>query len=108
MRRAAAALLAAAALAGGVGACGGDDSDSGSDAAATPAAPSADQRAAFDELRQCLSEQGVDVPDPGSGGPPGERGEPDPELLEAFEACRDILPAGELPGPGGAPPGSGG
>ena len=64
---------------------------------------------AFDEFHDCISEHGVDVPEPfavrgpGSGRPPaGARlrarppgpalARPDSKTREAFEACADLMP----------------
>jgi hypothetical protein len=58
-----------------------------------------EQRAAFDKLRSCLADQGVELPagGPGAGGPP----QIDPA---AIQACSQYLPQGVAPG-GAGPPG---
>jgi hypothetical protein len=78
------ALLAVAGCA--LAACGGDD---GTEAAAGER-PDSSTRQAMADFAQCMRENGVDVPDPGSG----ERGtveiQGDPEdLREAEEACAE-------------------
>jgi hypothetical protein len=84
LRRAAGAVLAAAACAG-LAACGGDDAP-----ATSGAASASEQDAAQVRLRDCLREQGVDLPAPGEDG--GSRirlgNEQDRRRLdEAFQAC---------------------
>jgi hypothetical protein len=59
-----------------------------------------EHRAALEEFRTCLSEQGVEPPIPGVGGPrrhrPGDEGDVSDEDRERFEAareaCADLLP----------------
>jgi hypothetical protein len=82
-------------------------------AAAPPTVLGAPDEEAFAELRDCLEEQGVDPPEPGldggpvpgAGGPRGDGSRPEPseEMLEAIEACREVLPT-----PPGAPGNAGG
>jgi hypothetical protein len=67
---------------------------------------------AFAKFAACMRQNGVDVPDPGSGnGPPagggGQIDRSDPKVQAATKACQDKLPQG---GPGGAggPGGPGG
>lgn len=106
-------VIAAAAAAVSLAGCGGGGGNSSG--AATNTSADGGDTAAF---RDCLKEQGVDLPDsfgqgaPGQGQPPnggqpptGQQGggQPfgdDPELQEAFNACQDKAPAGGL---GGAP-----
>jgi hypothetical protein len=78
------ALLAVAGCS--LAACGGDDG--------TPAAgaerPGQSTRQAMADFAQCMRENGVDVPDPGSGERGSVRVEGDPEdLREAEEACAE-------------------
>jgi hypothetical protein len=104
-----AALVAAAvaAFAGG-----------GSSTAATTGGPP--DPAALQGFTQCLSDHGVQPPQPGqapqqpggapqTGGVPG-RGAPSQRMQQAFQACRQYLPQGGPTGPPGglpmAPPGS--
>jgi hypothetical protein len=91
-------------------------SDSEDEAAAAPATVlGAPDEEAFAELRDCLEEQGVDPPEPrfeggpapGAGGPRGDGSRPEPseEMLEAIEACREVMPTppsgpGDAGGPG--------
>lgn len=62
----------------------------------------AELRDQFVQFRDCMRDQGVDVPDfePGEGPPAGgsQIDPDDPEIQEAQEACQDELPQG---GPGG-------
>ena len=83
--------------------------------ATTDAEAGTDDTAAFDEYRQCMADNGVDLPDPEdataperdpsdtSDGAPGEIPEPDADFEAAQEACADLAPAGAM-GPGGRPP----
>jgi hypothetical protein len=85
---------------------------------------SEEDREALEEFRSCMSDEGVDLPEPppepGSEGSDGERGErrsehrlkpPSDEerakMEEAFEACKDKLPegAGQMGRPCGPPHG---
>jgi hypothetical protein len=76
---------------------------SGDDSASTtgtttisPGAPqglSADQRTQIAELQECLREQGVEPPQPGSAQGPSR------EMLQALEACRQYVPEGFGPVP---------
>ena len=109
MRRSAAALMAVLALTAGVAAgCGGDDDSSGSaDSGAQPSGSEAPPGApaGIEEFQACLAEQGVELPDRGSGPPP--EGGMSGHTQRAFEACRDELPEGIGPPdnrPGGVPP----
>ncbi len=59
-----------------------------------------------DEARECLEEQGVELPEPGEGGGPPEGGPPEgfeggEEIQKAFEECGIEAPQGG--GPGGPP-----
>lgn len=66
----------------------------------------------FQKFRQCMKDEGVDIPDfePGNGPPPIGRGgfDPDdPDFQEAAKACEDVAP--RRPGgggPGDAAPGT--
>jgi len=97
--------------------CGGSSKDPQTklDAPAAPAqAPGSRQ---FQAFANCLRDHGVDLPQLGRGGPPGQGSPPrtgngppgfnpqDPDVRKAFQACRDKLPQGA--GPGGGPPGRG-
>lgn len=55
-----------------------------------------------EELEACLSDQGVEVPEPGSA--PDTDGTSE-EMQKAFEACREYLP--EMPEMGAGAPGMG-
>lgn len=101
-----------------------DKDDGGSPQGVGPRVELSEQdREAMEEFRSCMSEQGVDVPEPppapGSEGDDGDRGdrsehrlkppteEERAEMEKAFEACEDKLPEG-APHPGppcGPPPG---
>ncbi|MBA3262739.1 MAG: hypothetical protein H0T69_09795 [Thermoleophilaceae bacterium] len=98
-------VLVALALAGGViaGCGGGDDSGGSADSGARDTA-SRPQGAppGSEDFQACLADQGVDIPDPGSGGGPPSGGVSS-KLQKAFEACQDKLPAGVGPGGGGPP-----
>jgi hypothetical protein len=80
---------------------GGDDS---ADQIATPEEVASgldpEQQAQLEEFRSCMSEQGVELPEPGEG--PAIQG-PSPEMLEAMQQCQQYLPEGIGPGGGGAP-----
>ncbi len=84
MSRLLAAALAACALA--AAGCGGSDSEPSEPVQAVPeGAPEA-----FEALRDCLTDQGVELPeggDPGAGAPP----ELSDEQQQAFERCRGEL-----------------
>lgn len=101
MKRRATALMAALALAGGLAAgCGGGDEsngDAGSGAQDAPSRAPQGAPAGIEEFQSCLEEQGVELPEPGSGGaPPGQ--DMSAEAQNAFEACQDKLPEGAAPG----------
>jgi hypothetical protein len=111
MSRRATAMLAVLALAGAVIVGCGSGSDSGGSADGGDMASGAPQGATqgFQKLEACLKRHGVEVPDRGSrGGPPdgtppsGQA--PSAKAKKAFEACRDELPEGLGPPPGGATP----
>lgn len=74
--------------------CGDDDSDSTQPATPTgPAGISAGElQAQFDELRQCVEDEGVDLPDADES--PADPTDPDPELIEALQACEEFIPRG--------------
>jgi len=101
-RRAALALLAVGA---GLAGCGGVASEDRSSGAAPPQS---------DELRACLQEHGVEMPEPGAapegapadgtGSQPGEPPEIGAEAQQAFEACSEYAPAGGAGTPPGGPP----
>jgi hypothetical protein len=78
---------------------GGDDS---ADPSSTPAEVASGldegQQAQLEEFRSCMSDQGVDLPEPGEG--PTIQG-PSPEMLEAMQQCQQYLPEGFGPGGGG-------
>jgi len=66
---------------------------------------------AFAKFSACMRQNGVDIPDPGSGnGPPagggGQIDRSDPKVQAAIKACQDKLPQRGQGGPGG-PPGGG-
>ena len=79
---------------------GGDDS---ADPSSTPGEVASglgeEQQAQLEEFRSCMSDQGVELPQPGEG--PTIQG-PSPEMLEAMQQCQQYLPEGVGPG-GGAP-----
>lgn len=66
--------------------------------------PASVDRAARQEFRDCLADQGVELPDgaPADGAPPSGFDPSDPDLQAALSACRDKLPQGVGP-PGQAP-----
>jgi hypothetical protein len=83
-------LAALAACALGLAACGGDD---GAPAAARPS--EAEAREAQLKFAECMREQGIDFPDPGSGeggaGPVKVGGDATPEeLRDAERACAEL------------------
>lgn len=53
----------------------------------------------FAEFRQCMSKQGVEVPDFQSGGSHGQFDSDDPEVQKATKACEDTAPTGSPFGP---------
>jgi hypothetical protein len=59
----------------------------------------------FQKFSQCMRDEGVDVPDMGSGGGPPGGGEQldqdDPDVQAAMEKCQGQLPQGAGPGGGG-------
>jgi hypothetical protein len=72
----------------------GSDSDPGGDV--TTAAPGLD---VIQKFQDCMSEHGVDVPEPGEPfGGPRKVHEPSAKEREALEACQDVMPA-RPPGP---------
>jgi hypothetical protein len=101
MRRRATALLAALALTAGVAVgCGEDEKSSGSaDSGAQGRTSEAPQGAParIEDFQACLEKQGVELPEPGSGGAPPGDGMSE-KMREAFEACQDELPEGVAPG----------
>jgi hypothetical protein len=118
MNRRAIALLAALALAGAVIAgCGGGDSG-GSTGSSNAQDTSSSRTQGFEALQACLEQQGVKLPDRGSGGGPSgsppsgnppsggtpSGGAPSAKARKAFEACRDKLPEGAGPPTGSAGP----
>jgi hypothetical protein len=108
-----AVALAAGAAAG----CGtSDQNSSASDGeerfgqrALGPPELTASERARFRKFRDCLSEHGVELPEPGRDGARGDGGPPpgldpgDSELQAAMAECGEYAPQGGPPG--GAPPG---
>jgi hypothetical protein len=78
---------------------GSDDestSGTGSTTIITPEAPqglSADQQTQIAQLQECLREQGVEPPQPGTAQGPS------PEMLQALEQCRQYVPEGLGPVP---------
>jgi hypothetical protein len=92
----AAGLAAAAIVALAVAGCGEDSEVSTVAGPGMAGAPDADALEAFQD---CMSDQGVDVPEGPTqfGGPPsGDSGDapaaPSQKEMEAMEACRDELP----------------
>ena len=76
----------------------GDDSASSAGTTAPLAAPeglSEEQQSQLEALQDCLSEQGVEPPEPGSTEGPS------PEMLQALQACQQYVPEGIGPGGGG-------
>ena len=106
--------LLVVAIASVFAACGGDDS-SGSgnsgqtgDTASRQGAPSGSPPQLSEEFKSCLAEQGVDVPDPGSGPPQGGQA-PNGDISKAIQACQDKVGGGFSPPSGGnGPPDLGG
>jgi hypothetical protein len=109
-----AAVLAVAAASAAIAGCGEDSEVSNaSEPEGLAGEPDAD---AIEAFRECMSEQGIDVPETGFrfGGPPGGEGgdvpeQPSGKQLRALQACRDELPMppGGEEGPmlfGGPPP----
>jgi len=101
--------------------CGGSSGDSSSEESNTASSGQAGGPAGFelsDDIRACLDEQGIELPEPGEGppgggatpeggppeGPPAGFGEGGEEMKEALEECGAELPQGK---PGGSPMGSG-
>ena len=100
-------LLVVAALLVG---CGGSGGSSSSEEGSTASAGQTGGPGGFelsDETRACLQEQGVELPEPGQGGPPGgappEGGTPEgppqgikggAKMKEALEECGAELPQG--------------
>jgi hypothetical protein len=62
-----------------------------------------EQQAQLEEFQDCLSDQGVEPPEPSSGPPATQQ--PDSEMLGALEDCQQFMPEGAGPGAGqfGAP-----
>ena len=86
-------LLVVAAFSLTVAACGETESagSDGSGASGGASSSSNDQDAARVRLQECLREQGVDLPEPGSGGGDGEPPDIDrDEIQEAMEACDEF------------------
>ena len=99
----AASSLAAVVLA----ACG--SGDGGGAATTSPEGGGAPSSASMQAFRDCMREQGVELPEPsqGNGPPPGGQGGRDlrgENTQAALEKCQDQLPEG-LPGPGPPPQG---
>ena len=100
MRRRATALLAALAVTAGVAVgCGEDEvssrsADSGAQGRTSEAPQGAP--AGIEDFQACLEKQGVELPEPGSGGAPPGDGMSE-RTREAFEACQDELPEGVAP-----------
>jgi hypothetical protein len=105
-------------------ACGGSSNASSSAGTGTTAG-GASQTAALAKYRQCLEDQGVQLPQrragAGNGGPPaGADGQPpagtnaappagggfrgDPKFRKAMQACAKYRPQGAFRGPGGGAP----
>jgi hypothetical protein len=116
---------AVALVAGGAAGCGsGDQSSSASSEAQRsgqqalgPPQLSASERARFRKFRDCLSEHGVELSQPGRDGPPDDGGPPpgldsgDSKLQSAMAECGQYAPRGGPPvgAPSGeAPPEQGG
>jgi hypothetical protein len=79
---------------------GGDDSaDPISTPGGVPSGLDEEQQSQLEEFRNCMSDQGVELPQPGDR--PTIQG-PSPEMLEAMQQCQQYLPEGI--GPGGGPP----
>ena len=110
MKKQATGVLAALMLTAGVIAgCGGDaDGRASADGAShdMAAGPAQGGPAGIEKFRACLNEQGVELPDRSSGGPPpgggmsGER--PSDKVKKAFAACQHELPEGVGPPAGGS------
>lgn len=110
------AAVAAAVVAVPIATAADDGGGSGSSGngitdAAVPQPPS---RADMEKLRSCLSDQGVDLPDPPAEGeapsappePPSDETMPSPEeMQDAFEACKEFAPDPPEGAPEGAAPG---
>jgi hypothetical protein len=107
----AALVIVAVAVGLAIASIGGGDDAASSDGRSRPgqqspgngppggAPPSRANREAFQAVQDCLAKHGVELPDPrGQGGQPPSGFDPnDPDLQEAFSACRDELPAGVGP-----------
>jgi len=103
-RRAGFTLAALAAMAMAAGTAAASQEDDGDGPPELTEEERAAHRAAFEEFRACMAEQGVELPERPAGKPgPKEEGEGDVEEAEppeidrdaaaaAFEACRDRVP----------------
>lgn len=100
------AVLVAALLAGCGGSSGGETSSEEGNAASSEQVGSPGGFAAIsEETRSCLKEKGVELPEPGQGGPPAGGppqgfGKGGAKMKKAFKECGVELPQGKP----GAPP----
>ena len=82
--------------------CGSSDNNSSASAQPGPGGqpPQANQEA-FERFQQCLQDHGVSLPrERSQGGQPGQRPTFDAKTQEAFDACRQYLPARPSDGSG--------
>jgi hypothetical protein len=91
--------LAIASVDGGDDAASSDSGDQSEQQFPGAGPPSGADREALRGFQECLEEQGVELPEPGSqrGGPPSGFDPSDPDLQEALSACQDALPEGVGP-----------
>jgi hypothetical protein len=78
---------------------GGDSASSDSTTLTPGGLPgelSDEQQAQLEEFQDCLSDQGVELPEPGSGPPATQQ--PDSEMLRAMQECQQYAPEGLSPG----------
>lgn len=88
--------------------CGGDDDSTTTTPAAgeaegAPGVLSDEVQAQLEELRQCVEDEGVDLPDPNDPNAIDPT-DPDPKLIEALQACQEFIPQGPAGDAGAAPP----
>ena len=90
---------------------GGDDAEGSNDRERSTqrfpggGPPAGVNREELQAFRDCLEDNGVELPDPRSGGggaPPAGPDGSDPDIREGFSQCQDKLPEGAGP-PGRAP-----
>jgi hypothetical protein len=93
-------LMIVAVVAAAIALLAAGDESASSSATTTPSGLpgglSEDQQADLEEFRSCMSDQGVELPEPGER--PGVGQAPSPEMLSALQACQQYLPEGFAPG----------